>query len=82
MRKNPLMRVNGTGVLMTDDFVNMDWIDRKQIGEELLNNMDLTKEQYLEAVRLAEEMDLMYEFGYKLPDDIDVEPEKEENNGK
>lgn len=46
----------------------MDWIDRKQIGEELLNNMDLTKEQYLEAIRLAEEMDLEYIYGYKLPD--------------
>ena len=46
----------------------MDWVDRKQIGDELLENMELTKEQYLEAVRLAEEMDLEYVFGYKLPD--------------
>ena len=49
----------------------MDWIDRKQIGEELLNNMDLTKEQYLEAARLAEEMDLEYIYGYQLPPDIE-----------
>jgi Fe-S-cluster formation regulator IscX/YfhJ len=60
----------------------MDWVDRKQIGEELLNNMDLTKEQYISFCKLADEMDLMYEFGYKLPDDTDVEPEKEEKNGK
>ena len=53
----------------------MNWIDRKQIGEELLNNMDLTKEQYLEAVRLAEEMDLEYVYGYQLPEDIDEESE-------
>lgn len=46
----------------------MDWVDRKQIGDELLENMELTKEQYLEAIRLAEEMDLEYVFGYKLPD--------------
>ena len=45
----------------------MDWIDRKQIGEEILNNMDLTKEQYLEFIRLAEEADLEYVYGYELP---------------
>ena len=51
----------------------MDWIDRKQIGEELLDNMDLTKEQYLEFIKLAEEMDLEYEYGYKLPEDAEVD---------
>lgn len=49
----------------------MDWVDRKQIGEELLNNMDLTKEQYYEFIRLAEEMDLQYEFGYSLPEEAE-----------
>lgn len=48
----------------------MDWIDRKQIGEEVLNNMDLTKEQYLEFIKLAEEADLEYIYGYNLPEDI------------
>ena len=47
----------------------MDWIDRKQIGDELLNNMDLTKEQYFEAIRLLEELDAEFVFGYRLPDD-------------
>lgn len=35
----------------------MDWIERQQIEEILQNNMDLTKEQYLETVELLEELD-------------------------
>ena len=53
----------------------MDWIDRKQIGEELLNNMDLTKEQYLEFIRFAEEADLEYVYGYELPPEAIEESE-------
>jgi len=37
----------------------MDWVDRKQIGEELLDNMDITKEQYIALLELADELDLI-----------------------
>ena len=65
-----------TGLKKPMDFCTaMDWIDRKQIGEELLNNMDLTKEQYLEFIRLAEEADLEYVYGYELPPEAIEESE-------
>ena len=50
----------------------MDWIDRKQIGEELLDNMDLTKKQYLETIKLLEDIDAEFIYGYKLPDEGNV----------
>lgn len=50
----------------------MNWIERKQIGEILLNNMeDLTKEQYFETVRLLEEMDAELIGSYQLPEDAE-----------
>ena len=41
----------------------MDWIERQQIEEILQNNMDLTKEQYLETVELLEELDAEFISG-------------------
>lgn len=49
----------------------MNWIERKQIGEILLNSMDLTKDQYFETVRLLEETDAELVDGYQLPEDAE-----------
>ena len=36
----------------------MNWIERQQIAQDLFDNMDLSKEQYREFCKLADELDL------------------------
>lgn len=42
--------------------------DRKEIGKEVLENMDVTKEQYIEICRLCEDLDLS--ISHPDPEDI------------